>query len=93
MERWRGAERHGDTKWRGEAAEQEVLHSRVADKNQERYLGSKGSQAQARSPSPGFQHQTGKSPKLLAVKTSGVWGSRRNSRILRRLLLKGPQRS
>ena len=44
------------------AAEWVIPHSRVVDKNQERYFGREQSQLQARSHSPGFQHQEDKSP-------------------------------
>ena len=82
--------------WRGEAvavveqAQAVVHHSYIVDKNQEGYLGREQSQPQARPHSPGFQHQEDKSPKLLAVKIIGGWGSGRNCWIFRKLCLKGP---
>ena len=79
----RGTER-GDVGW-------EVPNPDAVDKNQEGYLGSKGSQPHTRPPTPGFQCQEDKSPSLLIVKSSGVWGGRRNCRILRSLLFKGLQ--
>ena len=60
-------------------------------KNWEGYLRIEGSQRHTRSPSSGFQHQKDKSPKLLAVKTNGGWGGRRNCGILKSLVLKGSQ--
>ena len=55
----------------GVGAERTAPHPRVVDTNLEGHLQNKGSQPQARPPSPGFQHQEDKSPQLLAVKTSG----------------------
>ena len=49
--------------WHGEAVvavEQPVPHSCIVDKNWEGYLGSEGSQPQARPHSTGFQHQDDK---------------------------------
>ena len=79
-----------DAVWGGEAVvvEQQFPHSRVVAKNQEGYLGSEQSQPQARLCSPGFQLQEGKASRLLAVKTSGGWGSRRNCWFLRRVCLR-----
>ena len=45
-------------------------HTPTCIKIGKEYLGSKESQTYIRSPSPGFQCQEDKSPKLLAVKTS-----------------------
>ena len=81
---WRGVQMQ-----RSRVAEQAVPHTCVVVKNQEGYLRSKGSQPCTRPPSPEFQHQEDRSPKLLAVKTSGDWGSLSNCRILRSLPLKG----
>ena len=61
-ETWRQVERHRDIVWYGEAVEWEAPQSRVVDKNREGYLGSKRSEPQAGSHSPGFQHQKDKSP-------------------------------
>ena len=83
VERWNGLERYRNTK-------QAVPHPHVVDKYWEGYLGSEGSQPQTRPPSPGFQYQEGKPPSRLAVKMSGGWDSRRNSRTLRSCLLKDP---
>ena len=47
-------------------------------KIQEGYLRSKQSQTHTRPPSPGFQCQEGKSPQLLAAKSSRDWVSGRN---------------
>ena len=58
-----------------------VLHPCVVDKNQERYLGSEGSCAHTRPPSPGFQCKEDKSLQLLAVKDTGSWGGGRNCEI------------
>ena len=88
---WRWEERYGDPAWHRKLAEQVVPHSHVVDKNQEGYLGSEGSQPQARPHSSGFQHQGDKSPYLLAVKISRNWGGGRNCWTSRRLCLKGRQ--
>ena len=48
--------------WKGLAP-----HPRVADKNWEGYLRSKGSQPHTRPPSPGLQCKEEKSPQFLAV--------------------------
>ena len=60
--------------------EWEAPHSRVVDKNWEGYLGSEGSLPQTRLHNPGFQCWEDKSPKLIAVKTSGGWGSKDTAR-------------
>ena len=74
---------HGDV---GQA----VPHPPVVDKSLEGYFRSEGSQPHIRLLSPWFQRQEDKSPYFLTVKTSGGWGGRRDCRILRSLLLKGP---
>ena len=60
----------------------------MVGKNQEGYIGSEQSQLQARPRSPGFQHAEDKAPLLLALKSSGGWGSGRNYWFLRRVHLK-----
>ena len=46
-------------------------HLHVAEKYQQRYLRSEGSQPQPQPPPQGFQCQEDKSPSLLAAKISG----------------------
>ena len=60
VETWSGAEGSGETQ-RGRDVEWAVPHSRVVGKSWEGYLRSKGSQSQARPPSPGFQCHEDKS--------------------------------
>ena len=87
--------RHRD-RWKGEETQcgverqwQQNRHSCVVNKNWEAYLGRQQSQPQVRLHNPGFQRQEDKSPLLLAVKTSGGWGGKRNCQIFRKLCLKG----
>ena len=82
------AEKCRDAVWHGKAVavEWEVPHMwwiKIRRKQLE---------PQTRSPSPGFQCQEDKLPQLLAIKTSGSWGSGRNCWIFRRVHLKGLHR-
>ena len=95
-EPWRGTrevESHGDTEWHRKVqdAEQAIPQPQVVNKNSKGHVKCEGSQPQTRPPNPGFQHQEDKSPLLLAIKTSGVWGGRRTGGISRRLLKKSKQ--
>ena len=92
-ETWKGVERCRDTERHREARRCRTggPTSMHGGEKAGGILQEQGIPAPDQPPSPGFQSQGDKSPYLLAVKTSGGWGSRRNCRIFRRLFLKGPQ--
>ena len=65
-------------------------HTRMVYKTLNGHLGSKQSQCLARPCSPVFQRWENKASSLLAVETSGSWGSGVNYQSLRTVPLKGP---